>query len=87
MKKAIDLDSTINKWLLAATTDRYLLSKGEPQIYGTQFYKEGDEPWILSEIDTTKITDAERIEYGVETLAEQRLKVIKMNSENHGHGH
>ena len=87
MKKAIDLDSTINKWLLAATTDRYLLSKGEPQIYGTQFYKEGDEPWILSEIDTTKITDAERIEYGVETLAEQRLKIIKMNSENHGHEH
>ena len=87
MKKAIELDSTINKWLFAATTDRYLLSKGEPQIYGTQFYKEGDEPWILSEIDTTKITDAERIEYGVETLAEQRLKVIKMNSENHGHGH
>ena len=87
MKKAIELDSTINKWLFAATTDRYLLSKGEPQIYGTQFYREGDEPWILSEIDTTKITDAERIEYGVETLAEQRLKVIKMNSENHGHGH
>jgi hypothetical protein len=87
MKKAIELDSTINKWLFAATTDRYLLSKGEPQIYGTQYYKEGDKPWILSEIDTTKITDAERIEYGVETLAEQRLEVIKMNSENNSHEH
>lgn len=87
MKKAIKLDSTINKWLYAATTDRYLLSKGEPQIYGTQYHKIGDEPWKLAEIDTTKISDAERIEYGVETLAEQRKKLKEMNSEDSGHLH
>lgn len=87
MKKAIQLDSTIDKWLFAATTDRYLLSKGEPQIYGTQYHKMGDDPWKLAEIDTTKISDAERIKYGVETLAEQRAKVKQMNSENHGHEH
>lgn len=87
MKKAIELDSTIDKWLFAATTDRYLLSKGEPQIYGTQFLKMGDEPWKLAEIDTTKISDAERMKYGVETLAERREKVRQMNSENHGHEH
>ena len=85
MKKAIELDSTIDKWLLAATTDRYLLSKGEPQIYGTQYLKMGDEPWKLAEIDTIKISDTERVEYGVETLAEQSEKVKQMNSENHGH--
>ncbi|HPF12380.1 MAG TPA: hypothetical protein PKW08_13225 [Flavobacteriaceae bacterium] len=79
MKKAIEKDSTVNKWLFAAATDRYLLSKGEPQIYGTQYEKMGDEPWRLGEIDTTKISDAERKAYGVKTLAEQREKVKQMN--------
>ncbi len=79
MKKSIELDSTANKWLLAAAIDRYLLSKGEPQIYGTQYWRMKDQPWELREIDTTKITDAKRIEYGVETLAQQREKVKRMN--------
>ena len=87
MKKAIDLDSTKDKWLFAATTDRYLLSIGKPQIYGTQYKKMGDEPWKLGEIDTTKISDAVRIEYGVETLIEQRQKVIDLNNENNAHEH
>lgn len=82
MKKAIVKDSTINKWLFAAATDRYLLSREVPQIYGTQYQKTGDGPWKLGEIDTTKISDAERIRYGVKTLAEQRQKIKKMNSEN-----
>lgn len=79
MKKAIEKDTTINKWLFAAATDRYLLSKDEPQIYGTQYQRFGDEPWKRGEIDTTKISDDERIEYGVETLAQQREKVKQMN--------
>lgn len=80
MRKSIELDSTANKWLLAAAIDRYLLSTGKPQIYGTQYWKMKDQPWELRELDTTKITDAERIEYGVETLAQQREKVKGMNS-------
>lgn len=80
MRKSIELDSTANKWLLAAAIDRYLLSKDEPQIYGTQYQKFGkDEPWQRGRMDTTKISDAERIEYGVETLAQQREKVKRMN--------
>ncbi|WP_282037955.1 hypothetical protein [Saccharicrinis aurantiacus] len=80
MRKSIELDSTANKWLLAAAIDRYLLSKDEPQIYGTQYQKFGkDEPWQIGKMDTTKISDAERIEYGVATLAEQREKVKWMN--------
>ena len=81
MRKSVELDSTANKWLLAAAIDRYLLSKDEPQIYGTQYQKFGeDEPWQLGKMDTTKISDAERIEYGVETLAAQRERVKQMNS-------
>ena len=80
MRKSIELDSTADKWLLAAATDRYLLSKDEPQIYGTQYHKYGkDEPWQIAKMDTTKISDAERIEYGVETLAEQKEKVKRIN--------
>lgn len=79
MRKSIELDSTANKWLLAAAIDRYLLSKGEPQIYGTQYWKMNGQPWELQNMDTTKISDSERIEYGVETLAQQREKVKIMN--------
>jgi tetratricopeptide (TPR) repeat protein len=82
-RKSIELDSTANKWLLAAAIDRHLLSKGEPQIYGTQYQKKNGEGelWFLREIDTTKISDTERIEYGVETLAQQRERVKLMNRE------
>lgn len=79
MRKSIELDATRSKWLLAAAIDRDLLSRNKPQIYGTQYRKEKDQPWVLREIDTTKITDAERIEYGVETLAQQREKLKRLN--------
>ena len=79
MRKSIELDSTRNKWFLAAITDRFLLSMNKPQIYGTQYVKLKDQSWVLSEIDTTKVTDAERIEYGVETLAQQREKIKNLN--------
>jgi tetratricopeptide (TPR) repeat protein len=79
MKKAVALDSTASKWLLAAAIDRYLLSKDEPQVYGTQYSRKNGEPWALSNIDTTKITDEELMEFGVRSLAQQRERVIKMN--------
>lgn len=80
MRKAVDLDRTVNKWLLAAAIDRDLMYRNQPQIFGTQYVRSGEyEPWERYEIDSTKVTDEERIEYGVETLAEQRLKTIRMN--------
>lgn len=83
MKKAVKLDSTMNKWLLAAAIDRDLMRKGEPQIYGTQYVKNGnDQPFELYKIDTTKISDEERKEYNVRTLAEQRSQVIAMNKKS-----
>lgn len=83
MKKAVRLDPSMNKWLLAAAIDRDLMRKGEPQIYGTQYVKNGmDQPFELYELDSTKITDAERREYNVRTLAEQRQQVIAMNKKS-----
>ncbi len=81
MTKSIELNPHADKWLLAAATDRYLLSKGEPQIYGTQFSKKNEEgaKWERSEMDSTQITDAQRMEYRVETLAQQQVKLRRMN--------
>ena len=79
MRKSIELDSTRNKWLLAAAIDRELLSRNRPQIYGTQYWRKEGQAFERREIGTTIITDAERIEYGVETLAQQREKVILRN--------
>ena len=42
MKKAVELDPTIDKWLLAAAIDRDLMRKDEPQIFGTQFIKNNE---------------------------------------------
>lgn len=80
MRQAIELDSSANKWLLAAAIDRDLMRREVPQIYGTQYIRtSNDAPWERYEIDITQVTDAERKEYGVETLAEQVEKERQMN--------
>jgi len=80
MRKAIDLDSSRNKWLLAAAIDRDLMRREEPQIYGTQYIRPSmDAPWQRYKIDSTQVSDAERKEYGVESLAQQREKERQMN--------
>lgn len=80
MKKAVEMDPSTNKWLLAAAIDRDLMRKGEPQIYGTQFLKNGmNEPYIQYEIDSTQVSDAQRQEYGVPTLAQQKIQLERMN--------
>lgn len=80
MRRALELDTTINRWLLAAATDRDLMRRKEPQIYGTQYIMSySTKKWQLYTIDSTKVTDAERQYYHVETLAEQRVKERRMN--------
>lgn len=79
MRKSIELDSTRNKWYLATITDRYLLSINKPQIYGTQYKRLDNNILVREELDSTKITDAERREFNVETLAEQREKIKNLN--------
>lgn len=77
MRKSIELDSTADKWLLAAAVDRFLLSKDQPQIYGTQY--QNGKPIQLAKMDTSKVSDSERINYGVRTLRQQR-KFIKQRN-------
>jgi len=87
MKKAIELDSMTNKWLFAASTDRYLQSIDKPQIYGTQYLQMGDEPWNMGKYDSLEISDETRKIYGVRTIAEQRQLLKKMNDNDNGHSH
>ena len=82
MERSLSLESAVprGKWLRAAAWDRYLMYKGEPQWYGTQYRKlSAESPWILWEVDTTKVTDAERAANDVPPLAEARARAEEMN--------
>jgi tetratricopeptide (TPR) repeat protein len=83
--RAAELDPTnvSARWLAAAAKDRYLMSVGKPQIYGTQFRKVGDK-WSIDPIDETAVTDAERQKQGVPTLAETRKRLDAMNAKKPG---
>ncbi len=65
------------RWLFAATLDRYLLSVGKLQKYGTQ-YLEMNGTWELQNYDLTT-TDAERALFDVKPLEEQ-LKFARLKS-------
>lgn len=79
LQKAINIDSTLNKWLLAAAIDRDLQRRGKPQIFGIQFTKNLNGRWVLYDIDTTVIDDSTRRKYGVSTLSELRYQAEMMN--------
>ncbi len=84
-QKAVQIDSANSsaRWLIAASYDRYLISIRKPQIYGTQFVVM-DKKYYLQNIDTTIVSDKERIQYGTRTLQEIRDYLTKMNGEDKG---
>ncbi len=61
------------RWIYAASLDRYLMSLGEPQKYGTQ-YTWVDGEYTLYTVDPAT-TDAERTEYRVPPLSEAKQQV------------
>jgi hypothetical protein len=60
------------RWLVAATWDRYQMSRGEPQWYGTQSARldGGKGALVLYSIDLTRVTDRERVYRRVGTIDE-----------------
>jgi len=58
------------RWLYAASMDRWLLSLGKAQKYGTQFVKESEGEWGLKQPIDPDITDEERVRYFVPPLSE-----------------
>ncbi len=77
--KAVELDGKNEraKWLAAATKDRWLMKRDEPQLYGTQFRKSGD-VWIQHPVDP-RVTDEERARWNVSPLRQSRRFVEELN--------
>jgi hypothetical protein len=78
--KAAELDPANKeaRWLAAASRDRELMTLGKPQLYGTQFRKEG-ERWVLYDVDPA-VTDAERAKWNVPPLAAAKARAEAMSS-------
>lgn len=70
-ERALDLGYDKAHWIYAATLDRYLLSIGQPQKYGTQFLAQADGRLILQPCDPTT-TDEERQRYNVSPLSNSK---------------
>ncbi len=79
-RRAVQLDSTNAqaRWLSAASWDRFQMSIGQPQWYGTQNVMMGG-LWQLYRIDSTKVTDAERQRLGVPPLDSLRARLNRSN--------
>ncbi len=67
-KKAVEMGSNVTRWLYAATIDKWLVSQGKAQKYGTQF-KKVDGEWQLLPVDGMT-SDDERANYYVPPLKE-----------------
>lgn len=78
-RTAEQLGSAAARWLAAAAHDRYLLSTGAAQHYGTQFIELPNGRWHLSPFDSTAVTDTERARVGARTLAEIRAFLDERN--------
>ena len=68
------------KWLAATSMDRFLVSVGRPQRFGTQYgAARPGFPIRLSPVDST-VTDRLRMELGVPPLAELKQREAKMDA-------
>ncbi|HVT60680.1 MAG TPA: hypothetical protein VHR45_20075 [Thermoanaerobaculia bacterium] len=79
--RASELDPTNRqaRWLAAAAKDRYLMTLGKPQLYGTQFKRDQGGPWFLYPVDPS-ITDDERAKWNVPPLAEAKKRAEALNT-------
>jgi len=66
-------------WLQAASWDRLLMYFEQPQWYGTQFVMNDEGDWQLYEVDRNVVTDEQRAEWRVPSLAESEANIEKRN--------
>lgn len=76
-KAALDAGEEDARWIYAATMDRYLMSQGKPQKYGTQFTLVNGN-FLLYQVDPAT-TDEERTAYNVPSLSEQIVNPPKVS--------
>ena len=74
-RRAIALDSTHAgaKGMIAASWDQYQYRLGRPTWYSVIVIGGLREPARMYAVDSTRVTDAERLRLGLQTLAEQRV--------------
>jgi hypothetical protein len=68
-------------FMLALLTDRVLMQKGEPQVYGTQYVGAeggGVEPWPIAEPETV---DERRLAIGLMSLAENTRRLNSQHAQ------
>ncbi|WP_412540993.1 hypothetical protein R8Z50_35370 [Longispora sp. K20-0274] len=68
-RRAVDLGYRPARWLAAASLDRWLMTLGRAQKYGTQFAPDGTR-WRLWDVEPAT-TDADRLAWDVPSLADQ----------------
>ncbi len=68
------------RWLKAASWDRMLLRQKKPQWYGTQYVQDSGGKFVLYTIDESAVTDADRIQMAVPTLAEAKKRAGSFSS-------
>jgi hypothetical protein len=75
--KAADLGWGPARWLTAAAYDRWLMTQGRPQKYGTQ-YRAVAGKWVLWDVDP-ETTDEERSRWDVPPLAKAKRQAIDLS--------
>jgi hypothetical protein len=73
--KAADRGYRQARWLAAAAYDRWLMSQGRPQKYGTR-YRAAAGKWALWDVDP-ETTDEERSRWDVPPLADAKRRALR----------
>ncbi len=73
-REVLKIDSTHGdaRQFYAMGYDRYLLAVGKPQVYATQISFDQQQGWHIPPVDTTAVTEAERLWYTGRTLADRQ---------------
>jgi len=81
VSKKLDPGNKDARWLTAASWDRTMRAWGKPQWYGTQYtgpHASGSK-WQLYMVDEAAVTDEQRSALGVQTVAEMRARIRRLN--------
>ena len=80
--KSGELGFPAGKWLAAAALDRWHMYQGQPQKYGTQLVPDGTRYrlWGIG----PDMTDQERAQWDVPSLAEMEGRAVQLTLENNG---
>jgi len=69
-------------WLSAASFDRLMVSAGQPQIFGTQYFSDANAPYKMKEpLDADLISDSVRKAFNVPAMAENEERLKKLNAQ------